>query len=157
MEPRDRERGGTTISRAIAMQRNRCAADGCGMSNTHPIPKGVALLLEVMSPYLADGGRAYALLAERVEVFLAGHGLAGQWGSLDVAAFLRAEARTRREKIELCCNLSAILAWIVDYDGVASEDARRIWHDLREHCPEDRRAHLYIEFGAREFAGAGAN
>jgi hypothetical protein len=124
---------------------------------TFAMPKGVALLLEVMGPFLRDGGRGYAMLAERVEAFLAERGLQGQWGALDVEAFLRAEARTRREKIEICCNLSAVLAWVVDYDGLANADARRIWGELRAQCPEDRLAHDYIELGAREFAGVGAN
>jgi hypothetical protein len=121
------------------------------------LPRGVALLLEVTGPFLSDGGRSYRDLAERVEVFLAARGLRGQWGALDVAAFLAAETRTRRDKIEACCNLSAMLAWIVDHDRLDNADARRIWKELRAHCPADRRAHAYIELGAREFAGVGAN
>ncbi len=136
---------------------------GAGMKMVHRndeapgLPRGVALLLEVMGPFLRDGGRMYRCLAERVEAFLAAHGLRGQWGALDVAAFLAAETRTRREKIETCCNLSAMLAWVVDHDHLDTADARRIWKELREHCPDDRLAHEYIELGAREFAGMGAN
>jgi hypothetical protein len=121
------------------------------------LPRGVALLLEVMGPFLRDGGRTYRCLAERVEAFLAARGLRGQWGALDVAAFLAAETRTRRETIDTCCNLSAILAWVVDHDQVDNADARRIWKELRALCPDDRLAHEYIELGAREFAGVGAD
>ena len=121
------------------------------------LPRGVSLLLEVTGPFLRDGGRTYRERAERVEGFLAARGLGGRWDALDVAAFLATETRTRRDRIEACCNLSAMLAWIVDHDRLDKGDARRIWKELRAHCPADRRAHAYIELGAREFAGVDAN
>jgi hypothetical protein len=121
------------------------------------LPQGVAFMLMMMGPFMRDGGRMYAELAEHVQAFLAGQGRAGQWGELDIPAFLKVEARTRRQRIEICCNLSALLPWLLHNNDLSLEEARRLWQNLRAHCPDDFAAHRYIELGLREFAESDAN
>lgn len=118
----------------------------------------VAVMLAYVGPALADGGRAYARLAKEVERELAHRGEPRGWEALDVAAFVLRRARGRRGRIEVCCNLAAILAWVWRAGAISRATAAKLYDDLAAVCPDDPEAQAYIEWGgerAREDEGAG--
>ena len=138
------------------MQRGRLAVDlrGVKQSNRRDLPPAIVQMLERCGPAYSDGGGAYRSLAYEVQYAVAfRHGIA-DWGTFDVRAYVDKHCRTRRQRVELCCNLSALFACVCGTPHLTHRDARRQWTELRRLCPRDEVAHAYLGLGLRRFAQA---
>ena len=115
-------------------------------------------MVRCLGPYEADGGRRYLELGRRVAEFLteAGHG-PDAWTELDGAALVGRLAQAPEEAIEICCNLSAMLPWLIMEQVLSAAEAGRIWRGLQTVCPDEPWAHEYLRSGLEQFGTAGSN
>lgn len=138
------------------MQRSGLAVDLLGVKrpNRRDLPAAIRQMLARCGPSYADGGRTYHALAYQVQYAVAfRHGIA-DWGTFDVPEYLDKVCRTDRDRVEVCCNLSALFACVCGTENLSHRDARRQWTTLRRACPRSEAAHAYLGVGLREFAAA---
>lgn len=111
-------------------------------------------MLERLGPGAPNAAREYLRLAQRVASFLSQRGCQG-WGQLDVEAFVSSRAEDTGKAIEVCCNLSSILPYLIESGELSVQDATALWVSLLEVCPEDDPAEAYILQGLEEHGDLG--
>ena len=122
------------------------------------LPGRIEDALRVIAPFQPEMAMIYVELVARVEQYLLLHGGSRSWATLDVAGFVDAHAGTRQQRVDLCCNLSAMLACVAGSDDLAYDEARPIFVALAQACPDDPVAQDYLALGLAEFTspeGAG--
>lgn len=136
------------------MQRRLGAVDlrGVKRSSRRALPPAIREVLAACGPSYADGGRTYRALAYEVQLAVAfRHGIA-DWGTFDIASYMKKVCRTGRDRVELCCNLSALFACVCGTPNLSRQDARRHWTTLRRLCPRSEVGDVYFGLGLVEAA-----